>query len=197
QEIFNNVMRAAQHHMSQPPYDNSHDWEHILRVCSLALKIYESELASNKPWAQKLNPTVIFMACIVHDVGDHKYLRKNENPDTIRYEMLVSCGVQHQLALDIQTIAEACSYTGEIANPSHVQSLLTSHPEIVIVQDADRLDGLGCVGSARCFAFGGASETRKYKSLNLGVQLNWKRFWMVMQLIKTRKGKELARVKWQ
>ena len=137
------------------------------------------------------------MACIVHDVGDHKYLRENENPDTIRYEMLVKCGVEQQLACDIQTIADACSYTAEVENPANIQALLTSHPEVAIVQDADRLDGLGAVGSARCFAFGGASDVRKYKSLNMGVQLNWKRFWKVLQLIKTKKGKELARVKWQ
>jgi uncharacterized protein len=160
-EVFTSVMRAAQNHMSQPPYDNSHDWEHILRVCSLALQIYESELATNKDWAEKLNPAIIFMAFIVHDIGDRKYLRENEDPDTIRYEMLVACGVEQQVALDIQTIADACSYTAELKNPTYVQSLLTSHPEVAIVQDADRLDGIGCMGSARCFAFGGASEIRK------------------------------------
>ncbi|MCJ1457420.1 hypothetical protein MMC28_007788 [Mycoblastus sanguinarius] len=64
-------------YMSQPHYDASHDYTHVLRVLALAQEILRIE--------QKTYPHVRFdymainLAALMHDVGDHKYIQPAES----------------------------------------------------------------------------------------------------------------------
>lgn len=58
-------------YMYGPAFDASHDYEHIQRVVSIALQIYKAH--EKDDWARGINTTVLFIACMVHDVGDSKY----------------------------------------------------------------------------------------------------------------------------
>ncbi|ORX99811.1 hypothetical protein BCR34DRAFT_122900 [Clohesyomyces aquaticus] len=62
--------------------------------------------------------------------------------------MLMGCGASEELAERVQLIAKNMSFL----------SVLHAHPELRIVQDADRLNTLRPVGQGRCFTYGGAAK---------------------------------------
>ncbi|KAK1754643.1 hypothetical protein QBC47DRAFT_384511 [Echria macrotheca] len=133
-------------------YDASHDWNHIQRVLGLARHIYSR--SANRA---DLDLRIIHLAALLHDVGDRKYLSANQDPTTIIATLLLSLGAPPTLAAYIQTICLNVSYTTERKNPPfHMASLIQSHPELAVVQDADRIDALGAVGIGRMFTYGGA-----------------------------------------
>ncbi|KAG5967122.1 hypothetical protein E4U58_002287 [Claviceps cyperi] len=108
-------------------YDPSHDFAHIQRL-----------------------------AALLHDVGDKKYLEPGQDPLRQVHEVLLSLGASEPLAQKVQAICSGVSYSSEVQDPEKVTRLIEEHPELAVVQDADRLDAIGAVGIGRAFAFGGA-----------------------------------------
>ncbi len=71
-------------------------------------------------------------------------------------QILEKAGVGEPFATAVVAIVNNVSYSTEIRDPDHTQSILEMHPELGIVQDADRLDAIGAIGVGRAFTFGGA-----------------------------------------
>jgi uncharacterized protein len=190
------LLLARQHseeYMSQPHFDASHDWTHVQRVVALAQHILRTELAStvaksatNTP----LSPLVVELAALLHDVGDHKYTSSDtaDTPSPVQH-LLSSLGAADTLAQTVQEIVSCVSYSHEVAHPERVQAMLKKHPELGIVQDADRLDALGAVGVARLFAFGGARQ----RGLADGIKHVDEKLLRLEGMMKTAEGKRLAR----
>ncbi|KAJ4398361.1 hypothetical protein N0V91_010272 [Didymella pomorum] len=151
-DLFISINTYVHTYMSQ--YDNSHDYHHILRVISNANTILqeESKIDPSTPY----DTTTLFLAALLHDVGDHKYTLPGTDASQQVYNMLVSHGASAALAATVQTIVTYVSYSNEVRNPASVIDVLAQHPELAIVQDADRLDAIGAVGIGRCFSFGAA-----------------------------------------
>lgn len=191
-EWFARLMTEAQIVMSKN--DISHNWEHIQRVVAIALRIYESEIKLN-PFFRP-NPTILFAAMIMHDVGDGKYIKDDEDPETKTKECLAKANIPPEFVEPIWIISDGVSYSAEIKDPERVRNLINKYPELAIVQDSDRIDSLGVVGISRGFGFGGASEKRKLESFDIGAQMIWTRFHQYLPITKTEEGRRMAVERW-
>ncbi len=115
-----------------------HDAAHTLRVRRNAMRI-----AADAPGCDAL---VVELAALLHDADDHKLFHTADNANARAF--------LEREGLDPAYIDRIC----EAVNSVSFSRNRGRRPETIegkIVQDADRLDAIGAVGVARCFAFGG------------------------------------------
>lgn len=155
-DLFASINAYVHAYMSSSDHDNSHDYHHILRVLSNTNRILRSEQQAHPD--VKYDTSALFLAALLHDVGDHKYAKAGEDVANMVSVLLVERGAADELAMKVQTIVQHVGYTNETKDPQSVIDVLAKYPELAIVQDADRIDAIGAVGVARCFAFGGAKK---------------------------------------
>jgi uncharacterized protein len=118
-----------------------HDWWHIKRVCQMALKIAKEE--------KDADLFVIQLAALLHDVADWKF-----NQGDVKAGVKLTKEWLEKLKVDDEIISHVCEIISEVSfkGAGVVSKIKTK--EGMIVQDADRLDALGAIGIARCFATG-------------------------------------------
>lgn len=127
---------------------SGHDWHHIHRVWKLARQIGASETAHQE---------VVELGALVHDIADWKFHDGDDSVGPREAERLLreegaAADVIHQVVDIVATI----SFKG--AGVTTAMSSL----EGKCVQDADRLDAIGAIGIARCFAYGGHAGRLMY-----------------------------------
>jgi uncharacterized protein len=186
--LFKSVNTFVYDYMSSAGHDNSHDYHHILRVLSNANNIFESEMKTN-PQLQ-YDRSALFLAALLHDVGDHKYAKPGEDVENQISNVLRKRGASEELASKVQTIVKHVGYTNESKNPQSVVNVLAKYPELGIVQDADRLDAIGAIGVARCFAFGGAK--RQGEPMEVAIDHFYEKLVKLPGMMKTTSGKRMA-----
>lgn len=139
--------------------DCSHDWNHINRVRSNALRILKNEQIEGR--FLNVDLLVIEFAALMHDLGDFKYTKDHSAGQRMVKEFLsgyLNKGVSEEQMEKVGLIVGNISFRHEL---SHGMSADLPE-ELLIVQDADRLDAIGAVGIARCFAFSGAMKRPFY-----------------------------------
>jgi uncharacterized protein len=196
--LFLAANKIVRDYMYGPQYDPSHDYEHIQRVVKYTHQLYVAEqLAGRIP--PNLDITTMYLAAMMHDVGETKYLEKGRTQDEVVAEKMRACGAGDALATAVATIAVNVSFTAEFTaqDQTRIFSIVARHPELAFVQDADRLDALGPSGQGRCFVYGGANGVRRGQSIHTGVQLQHKRFKHYVGMMKTRSGRVAAEQKWR
>ncbi|KAF2688692.1 hypothetical protein K458DRAFT_414419 [Lentithecium fluviatile CBS 122367] len=187
-DLFASINTFVHAYMSSSGHDNSHDYHHILRVLSNANLIFEAE--------QKANPDAVydtcalFLAALLHDVGDYKYAKPGEDVENQVSILLLERGASTELALKVQTIVKHVGYTNESKNPQSVIDVLARYPELAIVQDADRLDAIGAVGVARCFTFGGARK--QGEPMAVAIEHFEEKLVKLPEMMKTQTGRMMA-----
>lgn len=186
--LFTAINTYVHTYMSQ--YDSSHDYQHILRVLSNANLILQSENKTSSP-TPSYDTTSLFLAALLHDVGDHKYAKPGDDVDTLVQTILLNHGASPDLAERVQTVVKHVGYTNEVRDPESVIRVLAQYPELAIVQDADRLDAIGAVGIGRCFSFGAA----KFPDQAMGRAIDHfeEKLYKLGGMMKTKCGKEMAR----
>ena len=137
--------------------EGGHDWWHVLRVWNSAKTIAKHE---------KVDVLVVELAALLHDIADAKFNDGDEEigPQKAR-DFMVSQNVDGGIVNHVVSIIENMSFKNSLGKVKF------SSPEMLVVQDADRLDAIGAIGIARCFNYGGFKNNIIY-SPDLPPQLN-------------------------
>lgn len=128
--------------------EGGHDWFHTQRVWNNAKLIAGSE---------DVNPFVVELAALLHDIANAKFHDGNEAigaETTGRF--LKSLNVSEDIVGHVVHIVRNMSFRKQL------DGVVFSSPEMLVVQDADRLDAIGAVGIGRAFSFGGFKNRAMY-----------------------------------
>lgn len=123
---------------------SGHDWHHIERVHSNAMKIQAKEGGDLE---------VVSLLAILHDVSDHKL-----NGGRLNQGGFEAAKIMRKIGVDANIIELVSALVDEISFKGAGVSDQNSSLESKIVQDADRLDAIGAIGIARAFAYGGSRD---------------------------------------
>ena len=132
------------------------------------------------------------LTALLHDIGDHKYVLpiSGQGIGTETAEpILLSHSAPPALAATVQTLVSHVSCSYEQAHPEAVAAVLARHPELAVVQDAERLDAIGAVGIGRAFTYGGA----KGRALVETTSVFESKLLMREGMMRTEEGKRMAK----
>lgn len=128
--------------------EGGHDWFHIERVWKTARTIAETE---------EVDSTIVELAALLHDIADSKFHHGDETVGPrIAREFLNEKQLPAEVIDHVVKIIENISFKGG----NHASDF--SSRELMVVQDADRLDALGAIGIARAFNYGGFKNRALY-----------------------------------
>ena len=128
--------------------EGGHDWWHIHRVRSLAIRIAATE---------QVDIFIVELGALLHDIADSKFHGGDElvGPKKARV-FLESLAVENHIIEHIEQIIRHISFKGG----NEKQAFRSS--ELDVIQDADRLDAMGAIGIARAFNYGGFKNRPLY-----------------------------------
>ncbi len=166
-------------------YDESHNFEHVIRVKTLATKIAITEnLTSNEIFEVQLS-------ALTHDINDHKYTK-----DLLSQELILKDFFKNKLhaniIANIITIACNVSLSKQITldhNNIHIQC-----KKLDCVRDADRIDSLGSIGITRYFIYGIKKNNSNVKEIIKNIEMRTN---ILIKNISTTYGKQIANKKFK
>jgi uncharacterized protein len=125
-----------------------HSLQHSERVLELCLRIAEEE--------QEGDPLILQAAAILHDIAVPVSGRKDHAKESVKIaeKILKKIDFSEKSTTGVLYTIEAHRFSDQ-EPPNTI--------EAKIFQDADRLDAIGAIGIARCFAFGGREERALYE----------------------------------
>ncbi|MFN2140578.1 MAG: HD domain-containing protein [Candidatus Promineifilaceae bacterium] len=141
--------RFAQFINEETGQDPAHDRGHVLRVVANAKGLAAKEGAR----LEVVVPAAWLHDCVVIPKNSEKRRIASTLAAERAAEFLMESGYPAQ---EIPAIKHA------IAAHSFSAGIVPQTLEAKVVQDADRLDAIGAIGIARCFAIGGALDTQLY-----------------------------------
>jgi len=134
-----------------------HDFFHTDRVRRNALKLQSAEGGE---------AFVIELAALLHDVADPKLVEDADKAQRELEDFLRGLcgqpggdgtGIDEKDVVHVLTILAGMSFGKELSGVVAEKTI-----EFRIVQDADRLEAIGAIGIARCFAYGGSVNQALY-----------------------------------
>jgi uncharacterized protein len=195
-QMFRGVNMAVMEYLSGSTSNATHDYEHIQRVVMLAHKIYEAH--KDDHWARDIDANVLYIACMVHQVGNTKYhVREKgderDQEDIVRDFLKANGCKDPRIYSGAAFVAVRVSYARELEEPEQIKADADNYPALRIVQDAVRLDGLGAIGIECCLVSGVVDKQGKTGAKQSGIELHYDDFHKYLELMKTEKGGEMAK----
>ena len=171
-----------------------HDWWHIERVLNNSIYIAKKE---------KADLFIVQLGALLHDIADFKFHGGDDKAGG-----RVTRKWLEGLSLDEKNIADVCYIVDNVSFKGLGVKNMMRGLEGRIVQDADRLDGLGAIGIARAFAYGGhknrplynpfgkAKKHKTFSSYKKGADSTIHHFYEkllhIKKLMNTKTGRKLA-----
>jgi uncharacterized protein len=195
---FRDVNIAVRDIMNGPKYDVSHNYQHARRVVANGKYILEQE-SKRHQWARDIDPLTVYLGCLVHDIGDRKYREADEERDqcAIVADFLIEHGVPGLTSRLVAHLVSHVSFTLELHSPEAIAVVAKEYPAFRIIQDADRLDGLGTIGVARMLIYRGVDDKLRHESIDSDIDLVEGRFSHYPELMKTKTGRKIAKKRYQ
>ena len=166
-------------------YDDSHSFEHAMRVKNMATTLAISENLNEK------QIFIIQLAALTHDINDSKYSNNNEDTQENVLRGFFNNLIDDKSILEnIIDIACNVSLSHELAKPSSSYKSI----ELDCVRDADRIDSLGAIGISRYFTYGIVNKQSNISSIidNIENRTN-----ILMNNINTDMGKKISTDKYR
>ncbi len=131
--------------------DTAHQFDHVLRVTALAVRIAEAEGA---------DVDIVRTAALLHDNGLDDGRARHEQVAAERARTILAGHPQGRVEAVAQAILSHRFRSGPPPETIEARCLF----------DADKLDAIGAIGVARVFAFGGAAGQRLWAEVPEGDQ---------------------------
>jgi uncharacterized protein len=172
-------------------YDDSHSFEHAMRVKNMATTLAISENLSEE------QIFIIQLAALTHDIKDSKYNDNNDDTQENILRAFFNNLIDDRNKLEnIIRIACNVSLSVELANTNNDTKPSSSYKSIELdcVRDADRIDSLGAIGISRYFTFGIVKKQSNISSIIENIE---NRTNILMNNINTDMGKKISREKYK
>jgi uncharacterized protein len=187
QELLRRTEEFAKDYMKT--YDDSHSFEHVVRVKNMATKIALSENLSEE------QIFIIQLAALTHDINDSKYkdVDVDETQQNILKKFFDNLIEDKDILETIINISCNVSLSVELFNNDNY-NLCNNCIELDCIRDADRIDSLGSIGISRYFTYG---IIKKNSNINDIIDNIEKRTSKIMNSIKTNMGKNISYEKYK
>ena len=164
--------------------DISHDYNHIILVLNLAVKI-----AKKEGIYKQRDLFHIIMGALLHDYGDSKY--SNESQEYLiknylkRFKMLKKYD-----KTEIIRLASNISLSKDIENNYDYSNYKKRNLKLFIIQDADRINSLGAIGIMRYISYNiNAKKESSFDDIIINMKNRTKK---IRKFIKTKTGMKIA-----
>jgi uncharacterized protein len=167
-------------------YDDSHSFEHVIRVKNMATNIALSENLSEE------QIFIIQLSALTHDINDSKYRSVEESQQSILRNFFNNLIEDENIIENIVNISCNVSLSIELSDNNYDKC--NNCIELDCVRDADRIDSLGSIGISRYFTYG---IIKKNSTINDIIDNIENRTNKIMNNIKTTMGKNISYEKYK
>ena len=176
EEVIKNTLEYVKKKLEKDT--SGHDYYHSYRVWKIAKRISKVEGG---------DIFIIELAALLHDVCDHKFTSDKESCMNELKAFLETQGLKRE---EINKIVDIISKISFSVNKTGDDLSI----EARIVQDADRLDAMGAIGIARCFATGALLGRKIYDPEDKNNSINhfYEKLLLLKDLMNTPTARRIA-----